>query len=186
MSAGCRLSREGALASHSRRGRCRPKPALPRAAGARVRIVRGSDAVNLAATAERCASLTLLGLAGLHGAWASGSSWPAHDRAELADLMAGRAGGSVPSPPACVLVATLLTGASAFVAGRPRRLPRLRRLGAAGVAAALGIRGSCGLAGRTDLVSPGSTSTSFRRLDRQYYSPLCLSLAAAAVSSARR
>jgi hypothetical protein len=143
-------------------------------------------AVDLAAAGERAGTLTLLGLAGLHAAWASGSSWPAGDRAQLADLMAGRAGGPVPTPAACVLVASLLASASALVAGRPRRLPRLRRLGAAGVAAAFGIRGACGLAGRTDLVSPGSTSTAFRRLDRRYYAPLCLSLAVAAFSSARR
>ena len=139
-----------------------------------------------AAAAERCAAVTLFGLAGLHVAWATGSSWPVADRAQLADLMAGRAAGSVPSAPACLIVATVLTSASALVAGRPRGLPRLRRLGAAGVAAALGIRGGCGVAGRTDLVSPGSTSSHFRRLDRRYYSPLSLALAAAALSSVRR
>ena len=103
----------------------------------------------------------------------------------LADVVTGRAGGSVPSPAACVAVAALLTCAAGLVAGWPGSLPRLRRVGAAGVAATLGVRGVCGLAGRTDLVSPGSTSARFRRLDRRYYSPLCLSLAAAAASSAR-
>src|SRR3712207_7046093 len=48
------------------------------------------------------------GLAILHVAWATGSSWPAKDRDALADLMAGRAGGSVPPPTACLTVATLL------------------------------------------------------------------------------
>jgi hypothetical protein len=142
--------------------------------------------MDLNAAAERCAAVTLLGLGGLHVAWATGSSWPARDGAELADRMAGRAGGSVPSPAQCLVVATLLASASALVDGRPRGLPRLRRLGAAGVAVALGVRGACGAAGRTDLVSPGSTSPSFRRLDRRYYSPLSLALAAAAFSSARR
>jgi hypothetical protein len=141
--------------------------------------------MDLGAAPARSTAVTLLGLAGLHVAWASGSSWPAGDRAELADLMAGRAGGSVPSPAQCLAVATLLTSASALVAGRPRRLPRLRRIGAAGVTTALGVRGACGMAGRTDLVSPGSTSPRFRRLDRRYYSPLCLALAAGALASAR-
>src|SRR5689334_17376547 len=134
--------------------------------------------------AERSAAAILAGLAGLHGLWAIGSSWPAKDRAELADLMAGRAGGPVPSPAACVTVALLLIAASGVVAGRPRRLPAVRRAAAAGVAAVLGVRGTCGLAGRTDLVSPGSVSPRFRRLDRRVYSPLCLALAAAAASSA--
>jgi hypothetical protein len=85
-----------------------------------------------------------------------------------------------------VAVAALLATAAAFVAGRPRSRPALRRLGAAGVAGVLGVRAACGLAGRTDLVSPGSVSPRFRRLDRRCFSPLCLALAAAAASSARR
>jgi hypothetical protein len=141
--------------------------------------------VDPAKTSERTAAVTLLGIAGLHVAWGLGSAWPAEDRDELADLMAGRAGGAVPPPAACAAVATLLAAASGLVAGRPRRLPRLRRAGAVGVGAVLGVRGACGMAGRTDLVSPGSTSARFRRLDRRWYSPLCLFLAAAAASSAR-
>ncbi|HMJ36036.1 MAG TPA: hypothetical protein VK501_19180 [Baekduia sp.] len=41
-----------------------------------------------------------------------------------------------------------------------------------------------GLAGRTDLVSPGATSERFRSLDRGYYAPLCLTLAALAAPAA--
>src|SRR4051794_5079738 len=134
---------------------------------------------------ERVGAATLLAIAGLHALWASGSSWPAADRHELAEVMAGRAGGSVPSPAACIAVATLLATASALVAGRPRGLPRLQSTGAIGVSVVLAVRGACGMAGRTDLVSPGSTSPRFRRLDRRYYSPLCLLLAATAASSAR-
>ena len=141
--------------------------------------------MDFARTAERSAAAGLLGLASLHVAWAAGSSWPAKDRDALADLMAGRAGGLVPAPAACLTVAMLLGCASGLVAGRPQCLPALRRAGAAGVAIVLGVRGACGLAGRTDLVSPGSTSPGFRRLDRRYYAPLCLCLAAGAASSAR-
>jgi hypothetical protein len=140
--------------------------------------------VEIRTTAERSAAATLAGLAGLHALWASGSSWPARDRAELADLMAGRAGGPVPPPAACLTVALLLAAASGVVAGRPRRVPVLQRAAAGGVAAVLAVRGTCGLVGRTDLVSPGSVSPRFRRLDRRVYSPLCLALAAAAASSA--
>jgi hypothetical protein len=142
--------------------------------------------MNVSTAAERAAAAALLGLASLHVAWAFGGSWPAEDRAALADLMARRAGGSVPPPAACLVVAMLLGSSSAFVAGRPRRTARPRRIGAMCVAGVLALRGSCGLMGRTDLLSPGSTSPGFRRLDRRYYSPLCLALAAAAMSSARR
>ncbi len=141
--------------------------------------------MNVSTAAERSAAGALLGLAGLHIAWAFGRSWPAEDRAALADRMAGRAGGSVPPRAACLVVAMLLASSSAFVAGAPRRDARLRRIGAMCVAGVLGLRGSCGLMGRTDLLSPGSTSPAFRRLDRRYYSPLCVALAAAAMSSAR-
>jgi hypothetical protein len=141
--------------------------------------------MRFARNAEHAAATALLGIAALHVLWAAGSSWPAEDREALADAMAGRVGGSAPSPTACLLVATLLGSASALVAGRPQRLPRLRRTGTIGVSVVLGVRGACGMAGRTDLVSPGSTSSRFRRLDRHYYSPLCLALAATAASSAR-
>jgi uncharacterized protein DUF3995 len=140
--------------------------------------------VDIRGPVERSAAATLLALAGLHAVWATGSSWPAKDRVALAELMAGRAGGSVPPAAACTTVATLLTIASVLVSGRPRRLPALQRAGAHAVAAVLGVRGACGMAGRTDLVSPGSTAPRFWRMDRRYYSPLCLALAAAAASSA--
>jgi hypothetical protein len=141
--------------------------------------------VNVSTLSQRSAAVTLVGIAGLHGLWAGGSAWPAPDRDTLANVVAGRDGGAVRSAAACVSVAALLAIAAAFVAGQPRRLPQLQRTGtgAAGVAVALAVRGSCGLAGRTDRISPGSTSPRFRQLDRRYYSPLCLSLAAAAASS---
>lgn len=141
--------------------------------------------MGVAKSVQRAGATTLLGIGGLHASWAFGSSWPADDRDELADLMAGRVGGSVPSPAACLVVAALLASASALVAGRPHSSPRLRRTGTIGVAAVLGLRGACGMAGRTDIVSPGSTSPRFRRLDRRFYSPLCLFLSAVAASSAR-
>jgi hypothetical protein len=34
------------------------------------------------------------------------------------------------------------------------------------------------MAGRTDLLAPGSSSERFRSLDRRVYSPICLTLAA--------
>jgi hypothetical protein len=71
-----------------------------------------------------------------------------------------------------------------MVIGGPRRYPLLSRVGSRTAAAVLAIRGSFGLAGRTDLLVPGSDAERFRRLDRRYYSPLCLAIATAAASSA--
>src|SRR4051794_21030031 len=101
---------------------------------------------------QTASAAALAAIAGLHLVWATGSPWPAADRDELADRMAGRAAGAVPSAAACVAVAGLLSTAAALVAGRPRRFPVLSRLGSAGVVAVLTTRGALGLAGRTDLV----------------------------------
>lgn len=131
-----------------------------------------------AAASTRLASATLLALAGLHVNWATGSTWPLPDRESLADEVAGRPGSPPPSVPACLAVAGLLGAASAFVAGRPHRAPRFGRLASAGVVATLATRGGFGIAGRTDLLVPGSTSERFRSRDRRVYSPLCLTLAA--------
>ena len=135
-------------------------------------------------SARGATAATLLGLAGLHVAWGTGSSFPLPDRDALADAVVGRR--SVPSPAACFAVAAALTVAAALVADVPG-LPRgVQRLGVTGVAAVLTTRAALGFAGRTDAVSPGSASTRFRRLDRRVYSPLCAALAGGAIVSARR
>jgi hypothetical protein len=131
----------------------------------------------------RAAAAGLSGLAALHAAWGLGASWPLADRDALADAVIGRA--DVPPSGACWAVAGALGAAAAFVDGRPRALPHLRRAGAAGVVLVLTGRGLLGLAGRTDVVSPGSSSARFRELDRRRYSPLCLALAALALPAAR-
>ena len=131
------------------------------------------------------AAIGLGAIAGLHVAWAAGSSWPLGDRSELADAVVGRAGGEVPPPSACLAVAGALTLASGLIGGRPAVDPRLRRGGVRAVVAVLCLRGSLGLGGRTDILSPGSASPRFRRLDRRIYSPLCLGLAALALPAVR-
>ena len=52
------------------------------------------------------------------------------------------------------------------------------------VAVVLGVRAVSGLVGRTDLLVPGSTSATFRRLDRRLFSPFCAALASGAAASA--
>jgi hypothetical protein len=136
----------------------------------------------LSVVLPRAASAGLVGLAALHAAWGAGSAWPLHDREALADSVVGRP--AVPSPAACATVSALLLTAAAFVAGHPRGLPRVRRTGAAGVAGVFATRAALGLAGRTDLVSKGSTSPRFRELDRRLYSPACLTLAVLSLPAA--
>jgi len=126
-------------------------------------------------------SSVLAAIAGLHFAWARGSSFPFADHDALADSVVGAE--AVPSSGACLAVASLLTVATALVAGAPIGPQRLRRFGVATLAGVLTVRGVAGFSGRTDVLSPGSTSARFRRLDRAFYSPLCLALAAGAAST---
>ena len=123
-------------------------------------------------------------LAAFHVAWGRGSSFPFRDGDELADAVAGRR--AVPPPSACFAVAGALSVAATLVADVPRLPRHVQRIGVIGVAVVLATRGALGFAGRTDVVSPGSASARFRRLDRRVYSPLCLALAAGALSSRRR
>jgi Protein of unknown function (DUF3995) len=103
------------------------------------------------------------------------------DNQRLTDAVVGTDNAEPPSAAACLAVAGLLTTAAALVDGHPRSAPALSRIGSAGVVAVLATRGGLGLARRTDLVSSGSTSERFRRLDRRIYSPFCLALAALAL-----
>ncbi|MET9657111.1 DUF3995 domain-containing protein [Streptomyces sp. NPDC006510] len=135
--------------------------------------------------ARRISVTALTAISGLHVAWGLGSTWPLPDRETYSDVVIGRP--NPPGPVACFAVAGALGTAALLVAGRPRRRPALSRIGAAGVAGVLALRGAVGLSGRTDLLSPGSVSPRFRRLDRLAYSPLCLALATStAIATARR
>jgi Protein of unknown function (DUF3995) len=126
-------------------------------------------------------STTLLGIAALHAMWGRGSTFPFADRDRLNDTVVGQA--ATPSPAACYGVAGLLTAAGALVAGLPRRESWVRRAGVSTVAIVLGTRAALGFSGRTDLVSPGSVSPGFKKIDKRVLSPLCLALALGAVSS---
>ena len=127
--------------------------------------------------------VTLAGIGGLHLAWGRGSSFPFPNRDALSDSVIGS--DAVPSAAACNAVAVALFVASGLVADVPIGPRRLRAVGRAGVATVLATRGFAGLLGRTDVLSPGSTSARFRRIDERYYSPLCLALAAGAATADR-
>jgi hypothetical protein len=125
--------------------------------------------------ASRVTAATLAGIAALHLGWACGSSFPFSTRTALADSVVGAQ--EVPTPQACAGVAASLLAAAALIGGKPSLPPRLRKVGIVGVTAALGGRAALGFLGRTDPVSPGSTSERFRVLDRRLFSPLCAALA---------
>jgi hypothetical protein len=142
----------------------------------------------------------VVGLAGagaLHVAWARGSTWPAADAADLADLVVGRAPtdgdagpAAMPGAGASVAVAGLLGAAALLTAGASGLVPvgtgraqHLARLGARTAAGVLLARGSAGL-----LVSSlgiDGASDRFRTWNRRLYSPLCLGLGSAVAASTR-
>jgi hypothetical protein len=140
--------------------------------------------MRLSQASTGAASGALIAIGGLHVLWATGSRWPLPDGERFGETVTGRPESKTPGPVACLAVAGLLATAAALVAGHPRRAPQLRRAGSAGVVAVLTVRGSLGLAGRTDLLSRGSSSERFRELDRRIYAPLCLTIAALAAPSA--
>ena len=112
-------------------------------------------------TARRLTAGTLAAIGALHVA-GRGSSFPFRTRDALADAVVGSA--AVPSP------AGVLRGRARAV---PRERARRRRARRSAPACARSdapasrpcsrSRGVAGLAGRTDLLSPGSTSPKFRR-----------------------
>jgi hypothetical protein len=134
----------------------------------------------LSRSGPRCAAGAFTALGALHVLWATGSTWPAAD----AGTISGRSASASPGPVACLAVAGLLGTAAALVTGHPRGHPGPARVGSAGVTATFALRGALGLAGRTDLIAPGATSARFRELDRRYYAPLCLGLAALSAPAA--
>jgi hypothetical protein len=125
----------------------------------------------------------LVGLAALHVAWGRGSSFPLADRDDLAEAVIGIS--SVPGPLPCFGVAAGLLVAASAVQNRPRWPSRLRHLAMTGIAGVLGGRALLGLAGKTSVVSRGSHGACFRRLDRRFYAPLCLGLAAGVLWAGR-
>ena len=140
--------------------------------------MHGLTRVATAATAT-----TLLGIGGLHVAWGRGATFPFASRDRLNDVVIGRS--ATPSPGACYGVAGLLTAAAGLVAGLPTRRSSLRRAGVGTVAATLATRAALGFAAKTELVSPGSVSPAFLRMDRRVFAPLCAALAIGAAASLR-
>lgn len=138
-------------------------PGEPARPGRRGRRLRGPSAIAVSAT--------LAALAALHAAWARGSSWPARDRATLAEHVISTE--TLPPDWATWSVAGMLALASGSVAavGAGRRGRAIRAL-AWITATALSARGAA--LPPVDLA--GGLRTPLRRLDLGVYSPLCLAL----------
>ena len=138
--------------------------------------------VSLSAVAAVVVAVVCGALALLHLLWATGSRWPAHDDKSLFDLVVGaplappgRAGSTgMPSAAACVVVAVALVVAGGCV---------VVGVDVVSVAVAVAFAGR-GVVGFFDTrLRPATIGTRFERMNRVFYSPLCLVLAALTVVS---
>lgn len=117
----------------------------------------------------------LLLVGALHVVWMF-SPWPLRTREEFARRVVDVPVEKLPTPPMTAAVAVLLGMAGYLVTARAELVAApgpdwLPTAGTGGVAAVLLLRGAAGL------VMSSRRHTEFARLDRRYYSPLCLVLA---------
>lgn len=123
----------------------------------------------------------LAALSGLHLYWGVGGLWPGRDASDLAARVVGTQSRSPPGFMACAVVALALL-AAAYVIGAttwfadPLGLPRWFWLtGTAVVGAVFLLRG---IAAYLPRIFDYAKGTPFFNLNRLYYAPLCLLIAA--------
>ncbi len=122
----------------------------------------------------------LMALAGLHVYWGLGGLWPGRTAADLVARVVGLRQGPMPGLWACLAVAMALLSAAYIVAvrqGAPRLgLPEaLWTVGYWTVGAVFLLRG---IAAYAPGVFSYAIGTPFYDLNRHYYAPLCLAMAA--------
>lgn len=126
----------------------------------------------------------LVALAALHAWWGVGGRWPGHDERSLVELVVGRTRSMrMPSLVRCMLVAAALFAAAGLVAlegkviavdfGMPAGA--LVQVGYWIAGAVFALRG---LAGYIPVIFAYAEGTPFALLNRRFYSPLCLLIAA--------
>lgn len=130
-------------------------------------------------------AIACFALATLHIYWGLGHSWPARDADELARMVVGTsAPGSMPGMGPCMMVAGALfvAGLAPVITHSPAPgLPTWVGTGAwlatLAAGAVFGLRGLFGFVEHR--VRPDIEALPYARLNRRFYSPLCLGLAAA-------
>ena len=123
------------------------------------------------------AGVALLLIGGLHGYWAEGGRWPGRTDDELAEMVIGPGMAPPPKGASWVVAALLVGGAVLVLFAGFGSGAWIVRVGTVSVAAVLALRGLAGLVWSA-VIRRAST---FARLDRRYYSPLCLVVALSAL-----
>ena len=131
-----------------------------------------------------CIFIVLTAIAAVHGAWGGGVCWPRKTEAELVTVVIGHRSDRMPSPNQCYLaaLAIFIPGAIALMLAGLVQAPLppwLVLLAGAGAALVFAGRGIAGYASAWRARHPREP---FATLDRRYYSPLCLLLAAGLVA----
>ena len=126
----------------------------------------------------------VLGLVALlHASWALGGLWPGISEADLIAKTIGDGRRRMPPRPIIWLVACLIGAAALWpllLVWRPVPFPANALVTAGGVVLALVFLGR-GVAGYTSPWRRSHSAEPFARLDRSFYSPLCLAIGAAFV-----
>lgn len=129
------------------------------------------------------AALGLASVSVVHALWATGSSWPAHDERQLAELVVGSP--SMPAREASAVVALGTAVAALCIAGVGGN-SAIAVLTRRAVGAGLLTRGLAGGVVAAELLGLPVPGSRFRELDTTVYRPLCLALGATTFASARR
>jgi hypothetical protein len=127
--------------------------------------------------------LLLTAIAGIHVAWGTGVRWPRKTEAHLVATVIGHRSDKMPTPNQCYLaaLAICIPGIIALMlAGLIDASVLAFTVPLAGAAAALVFAGR-GIAGYVPAWRARHPREPFASLDRHYYSPLCLMLAAGLV-----
>jgi hypothetical protein len=130
-----------------------------------------------------CIFIVLTAIAAIHVAWGTGMRWPRKSEAELVTAVVGHRSDKMPAPNQCYLaaLAIFIPGAIALLLAGLVQTPLPSWLVLfAGAGAALVFAGR-GIAGYVPAWRARHPREPFASLDRQYYSPLCLLLAAGLV-----
>jgi uncharacterized protein DUF3995 len=128
--------------------------------------------------------VVLVALAALHAWWGVGGLWPGRDERSLVELVIGRTRSMrMPSLVRCMLVASALFAAAGLVALQTKVISvdfgtAGERLVATGFWIACAVFALRGLAGFIPRVFAYADGTPFASLNRRFYSPLCLLIAA--------
>lgn len=134
----------------------------------------------MTASVAWCIFIVLTAIAAVHVAWGGGVRWPRKTEAELVTVVIGHRSDRMPSPNQCYLaaLAIFIPGAIALMLAGLVQTPLppwLVILAGAGPALVFAGRG---IAGYVPAWRARHPREPFASLDRHYYSPLCLLLAA--------